>query len=478
MRFQSIILSSVFFLLFNAANGQQKIKPEKLQQDYQYLLKELRLQHQGLYEYIDEVQTDELLDSIETTLNTPITRLEFFEKLWHVLALTNEGHTSMELPKKAMVKIGLSQSFLPFTVRVMDENLILTQHYGKKKEGLKNGLRITSINGKPTQEILSELYPLIPTDGFNETSTREWIGGTNFSLLYRLHFGKTRLFDLVLEEYGQAQPIRLQIPAVRFNRFKRKNAQLQSIPMDFNRFKFEQINDSIAYLSIPSFGEDNLDYETFYRNSFRKMDSLQIQHLILDIQANGGGTEGNENLLFSYFSEEVIQKYKQVNMLEKPYLINQDDHYYREDKWAFSDSMATRGDFTLWSNYYSDLGYQHPDPEDIFQGKLYVLTSGKTFSGGAEFASMIRMTGRGIFIGEEVGGAYEGNVSGYSEYVRLPHSKIEVEIPTVHFQINVNPNQKGRGVIPDYRVPQTWEDYLKGENSKKKFAIQKISSQH
>ncbi|WP_268036551.1 S41 family peptidase [Algoriphagus sp. PAP.12] len=477
MRFPSIIFSAVFFLLFNAVNGQQKIKPEKLQEDYQFLLQELRLQHQGLYEYIDEKQTDELLDSIGATLNSPMTQLEFFEKLWHVLALTNEGHTSMELPKKAMVKIGLSQSFLPFTVRVMDENLILTQHFGKENEDLKNGLRITSINGKPTQEILSELYPLMPTDGFNETAKREWIGGTNFSLLYRLHFGKTRQFDLVLEEYGQAQPIRLQIPAVRFTRFKRKNAQLQSIPMEYNRFKFEQINDSIAYLSIPSFGEDDLDYETFYRNSFRKMDSLQIQHLILDIQANGGGTEGNENLLFSYLSEEVIRKYKQVTMLKKPYLINEADPYYREDKWAFSDSIASRGDFTLYSNYYSDLGYQKPDYEDIFQGKLTVLTSGKTFSGGAEFASMIRMTDRGIFIGEEVGGAYEGNVSGYSEFIRLPHSKIEVEIPTVHFQLDVNPKQKGRGVIPEYIVPQTWEDYLKAENSKKKFAIRKIMNQ-
>lgn len=455
--------------------AQHKLSPTKLQEDYDYLLSELKLQHQGLYEYIDQEETDRLLDSIGGTLDTPLTRLEFFEKLWFVIGLTNEGHTSMELPKKEMFKIGLSKSFLPFTVRVMDEKLILTQHYGKENEALKNGLKILTINDRPIDQILKELYPLIPTDGFNETSKREWIGGTNFSLLYRLHYGTEKHFNIVLEESGASQPVAVTIDPIRFTRFKRKNATLQSISLEYNKFKFEQINDSIAYLSIPSFGEDELDYEQFYQTSFRRIDSLQIKHLILDIQANGGGTEGNENLLFSYLYPEVIQKYRQVTMLPKPYQKNESDPFYREDKWVLEGETAKRGEFTLFSDYYSDLGYQRPRPEDIYSGKLYVLTSGKTFSGGAEFASMIRMTERGIFIGEEVGGAYEGNVSGYSEYVVLPHSKIEVEIPTVHFQIQVTPLEKGRGVLPDFTVPQTWGDYLDGRNSKKEFIIKKIT---
>ncbi len=47
-------------------------------------------------------------------------------------------------------------------------------------------------------------------------------------------------------------------------------------------------------------------------------------------------------------------------------------------------------------------------------------------------------------IGEETGGTYEGNVSGYSEYVTLPNSKIEIKIPTVHFKMKTI----GREVIP------------------------------
>jgi len=289
-----------------------------------------------------------------------------------------------------------------------------------------------------------------------------------------LVYDKEKKFKIEIHEFNKNKTQTLTIPAIRFTKFKTKNAKFASQDFDYNHFKFEQINDSIAYLSIPSFGDDHVNYEKFYQSNFKKINALHIKHLIIDIQANGGGTEGNENLLFSYLSNRITQKYNQVTMLPKPYRKNKDKEGYIEDAWKLEDTIAKRGNFTLFSDYYSDLGYKKPQKELIYSGKLYVLISGKTFSGGAEFASLIKMTNRGLFIGEETGGTYEGNVSGYSEYVKLPNSKIEVKIPTVHFQINVEPKLKGRGVIPNYEVPQTWKDYLDGRNTKKDFTIKKI----
>ncbi|HBH24199.1 MAG TPA: hypothetical protein DDY13_12345 [Cytophagales bacterium] len=468
-----LLLTSILY--FTYGNAQNKIKPKKLNEDFEYLITELKSQHQGLYEYAGENQTDIKIDSIRNTLKTPQTKLKFYEKLRYVIGLTNEGHTSIDLPKWTMIKLGLSKSFFPLAVKLCDENLIITQNYGKKINGLKKGSKIISVNNKKVSEIFDNLYPLIPTDGFNETSKQEWIGGLNFSLLYILVYGKEKKFELQLQEFGNDTIQTLTIPAIRFTKFKTKNAKFKSKYFDYNDFKFEQINDSIAYLSIPSFGNDGLDYEEFYQKNFKKIDSLNIKHLIIDVQANGGGTEGNENLLFSYLSNKVVQKYKQVTMLPKPYQKNKSNQGYIEDKWTFQNTIAKRGNFTLYSDYYSDLEYKTPQKELIYNGKLYVLISGRTFSGGAEFASLVKMTDRGIFIGEETGGAYEGNVSGYSEYIKLPNSKIEVQIPTVHFQINVSPEIKGRGIIPDYIVPQTWKDYLNGKNTKKDFAIKTIT---
>ncbi len=364
---------------------------------------------------------------------------------------------------------------MPLTVKLCDGNMLVTQNYGDEISGLKKGVKIISVNGIKLDEIVEKIYPLIPSDGFNETSKKEWIGGLNFSLLYRLVYGKEKEFRLKIQDFESKHIQNIDIPAIRFTKFKNKNAQFASKEFGYNQFTFEKINDSVAYLSIPSFGDESLNYESFYKSSFKKIDSIGIEHLIIDIQANGGGTEGNENLLFSYLSNKVVQKYKGVTMLPKSYHKNKNKQAYKDDKWQLGDTIAKRGHFTLFSDYYSDLGYKKPEKDLIYTGKLYVLISGKTFSGGAEFASLVKMTNRGIFIGEETGGTYEGNVSGYSEYVQLPNSKIEVKIPTVHFQINVTPNLTGRGIMPNYKVPQTWNDYMNEKNTKKDFILKLIN---
>ncbi len=473
MRTTLLIIS---LLLFSFTNAQKRIKPKKLIEDFDYLIAEFKLQHQGLYNYIDKNQTDKKIDSIRNTLRKPQSKLKFYEKLRYVIGLTNEGHTSIELPKWTMIKLGLSKSFLPLTVKVFDDNLIISQNYGKNIKEIKRGAKIVSINDEKVSEILKELYNLIPTDGFNETSKKEWIGGINFSLLYRLVFGKQKKFKLELQEYGSKKLNTINIPAIRYTKFKNKNAQIKIVNYyDFDKFKFEQINDSIAYLNIPSFGDDDIDYENFYQSNFKKIDSLKIKHLIIDVQANGGGTEGNENLLFSYLSNKIVKKYKDVTMLSKPYKTKKSKQEYIEDGWTLKDSIAKRGNFTLYSDYYSDLRYKKPEKELIYKGKLYVLVGGRTFSGGAEFSSLIKMTNRGVFIGEETGGTYQGNVSGYSEYITLPNSKIEIKIPIVHFKMNVSLQTIGRGVIPKYNVPQTTKDYLNGRNTKKDFTIKMIT---
>ncbi|WP_257454159.1 S41 family peptidase [Archangium lipolyticum] len=70
----------------------------------------------------------------------------------------------------------------------------------------------------------------------------------------------------------------------------------------------------------------------------------------------------------------------------------------------------------------------------VFTGRLVVLAGGYTFSGGAELASMLRATDRGLFVGEEVGGTHGGNTSGYKWDLALPHSGMEIGIPLLAFR--------------------------------------------
>ena len=155
-----------------------------------------------------------------------------------------------------------------------------------------------------------------------------------------------------------------------------------------------------------SFSLDSKEYEIWLKSKFQILKEQQIKHLILDIQDNGGGTEGHENLLMSYLSRKPFQKYAYVST----YPAFMEKHIGKKviafDQWKMEKGSAFRGDFSLQSDYFSDRGFAKPETDLIYEGNVYALIGGVTFSGGAEFASMLKMTNRAIFVGEETGGVY------------------------------------------------------------------------
>jgi C-terminal processing protease CtpA/Prc len=88
----------------------------------------------------------------------------------------------------------------------------------------------------------------------------------------------------------------------------------------------------------------------------------------------------------------------------------------------------------------------------VFDGRLVVLAGGNTFSGGAELASMLFHERRAVFVGEEVGGAHEGNTSGHRWELRLPNSEMTLQIPLLQFRFVWPGLPHNRGVRPDCHV--------------------------
>ena len=101
------------------------------------------------------------------------------------------------------------------------------------------------------------------------------------------------------------------------------------------------------------------------------------------------------------------------------------------------------------------------EPDYKFSGKSYVLISPVTYSGGSEFSNMMYTQDLATFVGQETGGSYLGNTSGYSKELVLPHSKIKISIPALQFVMNVKPKLPfGRGVIPHHEVIPNFEEYI------------------
>ena len=139
--------------------------------------------------------------------------------------------------------------------------------------------------------------------------------------------------------------------------------------------------------------------------------------LIIDLRRNGGGSPDGVTLWCSYL------------IAEQPTRLNDIFH---------ADTGETR---QFWSYPYLP-GSRYLDPP------VYVLTSGRTFSGGEDFGYTLQALGRAEVIGEATGG-------GAHPTRPFPISAaVHIGIP---FARSINPvtgtNWQGTGVIPDTPVP-------------------------
>ncbi|MEO0339716.1 MAG: S41 family peptidase [Bacteroidota bacterium] len=100
-----------------------------------------------------------------------------------------------------------------------------------------------------------------------------------------------------------------------------------------------------------------------------------------------------------------------------------------------------------------------------FTGPVYFLISGASFSASAELASYAKAyRPNTYFVGQETGGAAQGNTSALSAFLVLKNSKLATYIPMVRYNMNITDYEQGRGVMPDYKVDYNLQSAKEGKN--------------
>lgn len=111
--------------------------------------------------------------------------------------------------------------------------------------------------------------------------------------------------------------------------------------------------------------------------------------------------------------------------------------------------------------------------ENSYSGKVFVLTDGASFSTSGHLASLLKYHGIGTFIGEESGGGAVVTDGGKS--ITLKNTKMRAYCATTVFKTAVNGLPEGRGVIPDYEVKPSLDDYLRGKDPQLEKALELIN---
>ena len=100
-----------------------------------------------------------------------------------------------------------------------------------------------------------------------------------------------------------------------------------------------------------------------------------------------------------------------------------------------------------------EIHYYQPKTKNHFDGNIYILQGGLSFSAATMFVSNLKDQKNVCVIGEETGGGNYGNTAMYLPTVILPNSNLRLVLPLYRLVINASKQKDGRGILPNILIP-------------------------
>jgi len=457
------LLTWVFVMLAACtSHGASDARVEPLFADDALILREALLQ---LYPSFDRYgQKEDLLsalDRLDRIASTTQEPMSFYRAVADVAVSSKDEHVIPFPPEAYRASRRSGRMMLPYTLQWAEEEPYISAIHGEDFEHLV-GKRVVAFDDRSVPEVRATLRETIPSDGISKTFAlrrmQDFTPTQNenyFDLNYPIWFGAKEQYALSVEnEEGEIE--RFSLDALDWEDFS--NFYRQRLPRT-SPIEFRWLDEQTAYLSINSFhgwyfDEHDLDAASRLEEIFAEIADRTDAHLILDLRRNEGGGDISSQLL-DHLLHRPFKEYDRIltSFVGRPdaaqYCENANDVAF-DPSWSepTKDSLfrlkETFGDLIMGANERAPL-------PSSFKGQLVVLISGTTGSAAAKVASVLDREERGIFVGEETGGAAAGATAfGYCTLI-LPTSGIKVDIPLVRFE-RAHPSPYGSGVIPDIAI--------------------------
>lgn len=477
-----IILFSCQSVRRNNLFLEQKIPAAELRKDIDFTYQKLQRFHPNLYWYISKEELDHKFDSLKTDIQEPLTPNQFYFKLAPVVASINEGHLRLRSVGKKYSKAEQKEFkkkkplFALMDYKIIGDRIFVKENRENVGQ-IKAGTEILKINDENVSDLITKYKRLYSSDGENKTFKKYFINLTFFNY-YTLENGYLDSVKLQTACDNVVQDVHLKrqkkdskavaeektLPKVTADQ---KLQDYDEVSKSYNRsFKFLKSDSSIAYIKIKSFSATYA--KKFYDQTFRKIKKANSGFLIIDVRDNLGGSLSEINTLYSYLTDKKFTLIKSPEMTSKTSGMHQ--NYFRGQS-IFTGILSAPGyPFFLAGNYllsskkekryyFREFASKPTKPKDnAFQGKIYVLVNGASFSASSIISAKLKFENRAVIVGEETGGANDGTVAGVNNTVILPNSHLALPIGLFLIRPNIEFEDQKRGVIPNFPVDPNFDD--------------------
>lgn len=193
-------------------------------------------------------------------------------------------------------------------------------------------------------------------------------------------------------------------------------------------------------------------------------------------------------LTFSYLAHNPFRENRSAFVLFQkfPYWQYLKTDYRGLRRWwaKLSSQRELRQEFTFYMNgrYYQREQANKPyQPNPLRTDKqVYLLVDNRVASAASMFGAMVRGNTDAVVIGEETIGGYYGHTGHEPVEYRLPHTGIIIQFSLVDLEQDVPVKlmqPPGHGIMPDYQVTQSYDDFLTNRDTQLEYALQLMSEQ-
>jgi len=483
-------------------------------EDVNYLERKIEKIQPSLYEFVSKEELRRKFDSVRSTINIPLRPNDFYFKVSPLLASIRQGHSTMspmilkysKKESKEMKKKGLGP-VSQFDYKFIENKLFIMKNKSKDST-IQKGTEVVSIEDITPQDLFSKYRKTFSSDGFNETFipyafTMRFSNYLYYELGLRdsLNF-KLRCYDSVYtklikrfpdkktekkeEKKDSISTVKPKEEVVKkLTKEEKKLAKQKKREEDEYNYnygydkttkeytktlKFTDIDSCTAILKIKNFSKGG--YKTAYKEVFELLRKTDTKNLVLDLRGNPGGRLNEIHELYSYLTADstfqLIEEAKvtsKTSLLQADYLSSIPKSVYvlaipTYPFYAGVLMLKTRKDENGEYRFRMKSSKEKPNKTNYFDGKIYVLINGGSFSAACIISSKLKENPEVTFVGEETGGAFNGTVAGRTSSYELPNSKLRTRLWIMDIAATNKTEEKGRGIFPDIEIIPTIDDIL------------------
>jgi len=435
--------------------------------------------HPALYRFISKEALDEKFLQVSDSLEqrTEITVGELYLMLKEIAGAIDDIHTNVYAP------VYLDEKIIPLKVQLIEEKLFLTEAI--PDFSIPVGSQIISIDASPVQDIIKRIsiYSNTPLN----TGTNVFVQDYLMRLFPRL----MNTQDSCIVEYTfEGNLEKTEIPLILPEENEKTNNSKEDIIRDY---VFQQNDLEIPVLEINRFsGTDFNAYKKAVDNFFEEYGNSE--NIFIDIRNNSGGSTSWGNVVLNYFAPDRYKTHDRFDYLVSDHAkekLGFEFHrrlYYKKIPSLFWDSSLYKiipGVQALGKLMHSENGERFSEnvlytkntlkESKRYQGHVFLLISERTGSAAIDFASAFKYNEMGTVVGRET--YHPDSFSGNITYHTLPNSGL-IFANAVTYSIAARREDDGKGVLPNYWVEYSLDDYLNHTDKDLETVLEIVEESH